>query len=78
MTEEQYRKAMIIHDEIDQLQNLLGDDFRHITTVTTYNRNDVEEKYYTREFRVSDDLSKEITEVIVDRLNRLQIEMENL
>lgn len=78
MTKELYLKAKKIQEEIEQLNNLLVDDFRHIAAITTYNRNDRIDENYTRDFRISSDLSEEITKVIKDRLNRLLIEMDNL
>lgn len=78
MTKELYLKAKKIQEEIEQLNNLLVDDFRHIAAITTYNRNNRLEQNYTRDFRISSDLSEEITKVIKDRLNRLLIEMDNL
>lgn len=78
MTKELYLKAKKIQEEIEQLNNLLVEDFRHIAAITTYNRNDRIEENYTRDFRISSDLSEEITKVIKDRLNRLLIEMANL
>lgn len=78
MTKELYLKAKKIQEEIEQLNNLLVEDFRHIAAITTYNRNNRLEENYTRDFRISNDLSEEITKVIKDRLNRLLIEMANL
>lgn len=78
MTKELYLKAKKIQEEIEQLNNLLVEDFRHIAAITTYNRNDRIEENYTRDFRISSDLSEEIIKVIKDRLNRLLIEMDNL
>lgn len=78
MTKELYLKAKKIQEEIEQLNNLLVEDFRHIAAITTYNRNNRLEQNYTRDFRISSDLSEEITKVIKDRLNRLLIEMANL
>lgn len=78
MTKELYLKAKKIQEEIEQLNNLLVEDFRHIAAITTYNRNNRLEQNYTRDFRISNDLSEEITKVIKDRLNRLLIEMANL
>lgn len=78
MTKELYLKAKKIQEEIEQLNNLLVEDFRHIAAITTYNRNNRLEQNYTRDFRISSDLSEEIIKVIKDRLNRLLIEMANL
>lgn len=78
MTKELYLKAKKIQEEIEQLNNLLVEDFRHIAAITTYNRNDRIAENYTRDFQISSDLSEEITKVIKDRLNRLLIEMTNL
>lgn len=78
MTKELYLKAKKIQEEIEQLNRLLVEDFRHIAAITTYNRNNRLEENYTRDFRISNDLSEEITKVIKDRLNRLLIEMDNL
>lgn len=78
MTKELYLKAKKIQEEIEQLNNLLVEDFRHIAAITTYNRNDRIAENYTRDFQISSDLSEEITKVIKDRLNRLLIEMANL
>lgn len=78
MTKELYLKAKKIQEEIEQLNNLLVEDFRHIAAITTYNRNDRIAENYTRDFRISSDLSEEIIKVIKDRLNRLLIEMANL
>lgn len=78
MTKELYLKAKKIQEEIEQLNNLLVEDFRHIAAITTYNRNNRLEENYTRDFRISSDLSEEITKVIKDRLNRLLTEMDNL
>ena len=78
MIKELYLKAKKIQEEIEQLNNLLVEDFRHIAAITTYNRNNRLEQNYTRDFRISSDLSEEIIKVIKDRLNRLLIEMANL
>ena len=69
---------IMTREEIEQLNNLLVEDFRHIAAITTYNRNNRLEQNYTRDFRISSDLSEEIIKVIKDRLNRLLIEMANL
>ena len=79
MTELEYLSAKAVYNEIQELKNFLTDGLQHCTTIIGFYRNkDGLCKDYTREKRLSPQLSDEIIELMRKRLATLEEQFKQM